>query len=49
VEAVITDPGRGYWDSFLELVRAAGWSLREELVDGVFVANLARENPALAM
>jgi predicted nicotinamide N-methyase len=41
-EAIFTDPGRGYWDSFLTLARAEGWGVVEELVESVFVARLKR-------
>lgn len=41
--AVIADPGRPYWDSFLELVKAqAGWRVKEFLKDGIFFAHLER-------
>ncbi len=41
-EAIFTDPGRPYWDSFVALVREQGWSVEESLVDGVFLLRLKR-------
>lgn len=41
-EAVFTDPGRPYWETFVNLVKQEPWQLEEELVDGVFLLHLHR-------
>jgi predicted nicotinamide N-methyase len=41
-EAVFTDPGRPYWDSFLKLVAEQGWRSEQSLEGGIFVLRLVR-------
>lgn len=41
-EAVFTDPGRPYWEAFVNLVKQEAWRAEEELVDGVFLLHLRR-------
>jgi predicted nicotinamide N-methyase len=41
-EAVFTDPGRPYWETFVNLVKQEPWGAKEELVDGVFLLQLSR-------
>lgn len=41
-EAVFTDPGRPYWDSFLALVSGEAWNAEQALMDGIFVLRLTR-------
>jgi predicted nicotinamide N-methyase len=41
-EAVFTDPGRPYWESFRELVKQHPWGAEESLEGGVFVLRLRR-------
>jgi predicted nicotinamide N-methyase len=41
-EAIFTDPGRPYWESFVNLAKQEPWRAEEELVDGVFLLRLAR-------
>lgn len=40
-EAVIADPGRPYWDSFLKRAKE-NWATEEFLRDGIFFARLSR-------
>lgn len=41
-EAVFTDPGRPYWESFVNLVKEQGWGAEESLEEGIFVLRLRR-------
>lgn len=41
-EAVFTDPGRPYWESFTALVKAEAWNAEESLSEGVFQLRLSR-------
>lgn len=41
-EAVFTDPGRGYWEEFQDLGRAAGFEVTEWVDQGVFFARWVR-------
>lgn len=41
-EALFTDPGRPYWDRFVELVGQQGWRLEQNLISGIFVLRLLR-------
>ncbi len=41
-EAIFTDPGRPYWETFTGLVKQEPWNAREELIDGVFLLRLSR-------
>ncbi len=42
-EAVFTDPGRPYWESFLNLVKQEPWRSQESVEQGVFLLRLWRE------
>lgn len=41
-EAVFTDPGRPYWEAFVNLVKQQPWNVHEEISDGVFLLQLRR-------
>ncbi|MGZ3654775.1 MAG: class I SAM-dependent methyltransferase [Bdellovibrionota bacterium] len=41
-EAVFTDPGRPYWETFVNSVKGQPWNPRESVEDGVFVLRLSR-------
>ncbi len=41
-EAVFTDPGRPYWETFVSLVKEQGWSVKEDLEQGVFLLSIGR-------
>lgn len=41
-EAVFTDPGRPYWESFTALVKGEPWGAREGVEHGVFTLRLER-------
>lgn len=41
-EAIFTDPGRPYWESFTKLVREQPWRAEESLENGVFTLRIAR-------
>lgn len=41
-EAVFTDPGRPYWERFVELVKAEGFGATEGLEQGVFLLTVRR-------
>lgn len=41
-EAVFADPGRPYWESFVQLAGREPWGAREELSGGVFLLRLSR-------
>jgi predicted nicotinamide N-methyase len=41
-EAIFTDPGRPYWETFTKLVRDEGWQVEESIENRVFVLRLAR-------
>lgn len=41
-EAILADPGRPYWDSFLKIVRERGIQVTESLENSIFFAHLRR-------
>lgn len=41
-EAIFTDPGRPYWDTFLKLVGEQPWRAEQSLEGGIFVLRLWR-------
>lgn len=41
-EAIFTDPGRPYWETFVNLVKAEPWRAKEDLEQGVFLLSLSR-------
>ncbi len=41
-EALFTDPGRPYWDRFVQMASEQGWNAEQKLVRGVFLLRLLR-------